>query len=303
MLLMGYNQSIASSEWIIYDEGEAVHPGSGMPYQGVRFSLPAEAVRAPLLQVAFFYSTNASFCPVRIHLMDHSRSVRLLEPITHNATQGWNYVDLSLHNISVPHNFYVILENSSCGYPMLDDQIAGGRSFKGNYLQSMTTRQKHDLLIRVEIGDQFEIPVAEEWDVSIFEKMTVKQPGVLTEKIVTDSTGKWKLYSEGSFTEDNGIYGILRQKGKKVQILLDAEDVRIHIIESLSGYLKSEITDMIVTKISFTGKESNGYLKGSVKIFARIVLADRSASGKIAIERKFTGISLKLSNTFSSAEY
>ena len=303
MLLMDCNQSIASSEWIIYDDGEAVHAGSGMVYQGVRFSLADDVVRAPLLQVAFFYSTNDSFCPVRIHITDHSRSASLLEPIVHDAIQGWNYVDLSLFNISVPHNFYVILENSSCGFPMLDDGEAGERSFKGNHLRSMTTRLSHDLLIRTEIGEPSSIPVREEWNVSIGEKITVKHSGTPTLKIVNDSAGKWKLYSEGSFKEDNMLYGLFMQKGKNIRVDMDPEDVRNYIIEIISSNLTEQIANAVVTKVSFTGKSVVGIFKGNFKIYARIVFADNKIPGKITIERKFTGSTVKSAEAVSFAEY
>ena len=285
-------QTFASGEWIYYDDGEAVHAGSGMPYQGVRFSLPGDIVRAPLLQVSFYYSTNASSCPVTVYITDHSLSSMLLEPIVHDAVHGWNHIDLSLFDISVPHNFYVIIQNGSCGFPMLDDRQAGERSFKGNHVRSMTTRLYHALMIRAEIGEPLHIPVHSEWDMAVSDKVTVKQAGFPTRTIVNQTAGNWTLFAEQSFTEENGLYGILRQKGKKIQVSLDPEDVRTYVIEIISGHLTTQIADAVVTKMSFTGKSSDGTLKGSFKIFARIVFDDNNKPGKIIIERKFTGRTL-----------
>lgn len=285
-------QTAATGEWIYYDDGEAVHAGSGMPYQGVRFSLPGDVVRAPLLQVSFYYSTNAASCPVSVYITDHSLSSILLDPIVHDAVHGWNHVDISLFDISVPHNFYVILQTGSCGFPMLDDRQAGERSFKGNHVRSMTTRLYHDLMIRAEIGEAWHIPVHSEWDMAVSNRITVKQAGSPTRRIVNQTAGKWILFTEQSFAEENGLYGILRQKGKKVQVSLDPEDVRTYIIEIISSHLTAQIADAVVTKMSFTGKSSDGTLKGSFKIFAGIVFDDSSKPGKIVIERKFTGRTL-----------
>ncbi len=294
-------QASAYSEWLVYDEGDAVYAGSGLPYQGVRFSIPGENVRAPLPQIAFYYSTNLAFCPVKIHITDHSHSTRLTNRIYYDAVNGWNYLDVSMFGISVPHNFYIILENRKCGFLMLDNNDLSERSFKGNYLKSMTTRLSHDLLIRAEIGEAWEIPVLQEWNVSVSEKLTVKQAGAATQKIVKDFGEVWTLFTESSFATNNNIYGIWKQKLKKFLISLDPEEVRAHLIETLSNDLVFEISDVIVAKISFTGKvAADGTINGVLKIFAKISFFDSDASARVTIERKFTGIPVALQESVSA---
>jgi hypothetical protein len=291
-----------ASEWLYYDEGDAVHAGSSLPYQGVRFSLSGDSVRSPLLQVAFYYSTDAAFCPVKIHITDHSHSTRLTNRIYYDAVNGWNYLDVSMLDISVPHNFYIILENSKCGSLMLDNQDLNARSFKGNYLKSMTTRLSHDLLIRAEIGEPREIAVLKEWDVFISEKITVKQSGAAAQKILKDFTETWTLFAENSFTSDNNIHGLWKQKRQAFQIALDPEEVREHLIESLADDLTDEIADVIVTRISFTGKMAlDETIKGTFRVFAKVSFFDSDASAKVTIERKFTGIPVALSEQVSAA--
>jgi hypothetical protein len=292
---------MALSEWLYYDEGDAVHAGSSLPYQGVRFSLPGDSVRAPLLQVAFFYSTNLAFCPVKIHMTDHSHFTRLADRINYDAVNGWNYLDVSMFGISVPHNFYVILENRKCGSLMMDNNELSGRSFKGNYLKSMTTQLSHDLLIRAEIGEAWEIPVLQEWNVSINEKLIIKQAGAATQKILKDFGESWTLYAENSFATNNNIYGIWKQKLKKFQISLDPEEIREHLVVSLSNDLTREIADVVVTKISFTGNiETDETIKGTLKIFAKISFFDSDASAKVTIERKFAGIPVALQESVTA---
>jgi len=284
-----------ASEWLYYDEGDAVHAGSGLPYQGVRFSLPNDNIRAPLLQVAIFYATNAEFCPVEIYITDHSHYARMADRIYYDAVNGWNYLDLSMFDISVPHNFYVILKNGKCGFPMLDNNDLSDRSFKGNYLKSMKTQLSHDLLIRAEIGEPWEISVLKQWDVFISEKITVQQRGAATQKILKDFMETWTLFTENSFTTDNNIYGLWKQKKQKFQISLDPEEVREHLIESLANDLTDEIADVIVTKISFTGKMAlDETIKGTFRVFAKISFFDSNASAKVTIERKFGGIPVEL---------
>ena len=289
------------SEWLYYDEGDAVHAGSSMPYQGVRFSLPDEIIRSPLLQVAFYYSTDAAFCPVNIYITDHSHSTILTDRMSHSAVNGWNYLDLSAFGISVPHNFFVILENRACGSLMLDNNELSVRSFKGNHLKSLITTLSHDLLIRAEIGEPWEIPVLKEWDVLISEKITIQQRGTPTQKIVKDFGETWTLYEEASFVTDNNIYGLWKQKKQKFQISLDPEEVREHLVDSLSDGLTNEISDVIVTKISFTGKViADGTIKGTLKIFAKISFFDITNSAKVTVERKFTGIPVELNEPVTS---
>ena len=286
------------SEWLYYDEGDPVHAGSSLPYQGVRFSLSGDSIRSPLLQVAFYYSTDAAFCPVKIHITDHSHSARLADPVSYDAVNGWNYLDVSMLDISVPHNFYIILENSKCGSLMLDNQDLNARSFKGNYPKSMTTRLSHDLLIRAEIGEPWEIAVLKEWDVFISEKITVKQSGAAAQKILKDFTETWTLFSENSFITDNNIYGLWKQNKQKFQISLDPEEVREHLIEGLSYELSREISDVIVTRTIFSGKvATDGAVQGTLKIFAKITFFDSDISAKATIERKFLGIIAELPET------
>lgn len=293
-------QPYASSEWLYYDEGDAVHASSGLRYQGVRFSLPGDSIRAPLLQLAFFYSTSSAFCPVKIHITDHTHSVRIADRISYDAVNGWNYVDVSIPGISVPHNFYIILENKKCGFLMMDNHDLSERSFKGNYLKSMTTRLSRDLLIRAEIGDPWEIPVMNAWDVSVSEKITIQQKGTATQKIIKDFGEAWTLYAENSFAMDSGIYGLWKQKGGKFSVSLDPEEVRGHLITGLSDDLAAEITDLIVTKISFTGKIApDGIMTGTLRIFAKVSFFAPVDSAKVTVERKFTGMPVAFSESFS----
>jgi hypothetical protein len=287
-----------ASEWLYYDEGDPVYAGSGLPYQGVRFSFSGDSVRAPLLQVAFYYSTDAAFCPVKIHITDHSHSTRLADRIFYDAVNGWNYLDVSMFGISVPHNFYVILENRKCGFLMLDNNDLSERSFKGNYLKSMTTRLSHDLLIRAEVGESAEIPVLKQWDVTISEQITVQQKGTATQKITRDFGETWTLYNEASIVMDNTMYGLWKQNKQKFQISLDPEEVREHLIDGLSNDLTREISDVIVTRTIFSGKvETNGTIRGTLKVFAKITFFDSDIPAKATIERKFLGIIAELPET------
>jgi hypothetical protein len=185
---------------------------------------------------------------------------------------------------------------------MLDNNELSVRSFKGNHLKSLITTLSHDLLIRAEIGEPWEIPVLKEWDVLISEKITIQQRGTATQKIVKDFWETWTLYEEASFVTNNNMYGLWKQKKQKFQISLDPEEVREHLIDSLSDDLTNEISDVIVTKISFTGKIiADGTIKGTLKIFAKISFFDMTNSAKVTIERKFTGIPVELNEPVTAA--
>jgi hypothetical protein len=279
------------SEWLYYDEGDPVHAGSGLPYQGVRFSLPGDGVRSPLLQVAFYFSTDTASCPVKIHITDHSHSARLADPVSYYAVNGWNYLDLTKSGIWVPHNFYVILESRTCGSLMLDDNEQNSRSFKGNHLKSLATRLSHDFLIRAEVGEPAALSVIKKWDVTGSEKTTVQQKGVATQRIIRDFGEAWTLYDDASIVTDDTLYGLWKQNKQKFQISLDPEEVREHLIEGLSYELSREISDVIVTRTIFSGKiATDGAVKGTLKIFAKITLFDSDIPAKAIIERKFVGI-------------
>lgn len=293
----------AKAEWIVYDDDVPMHAGSGMRYQGVRFTLPGVSVRAPLRQIAFFYSTTALSCPIKVHVTDHSRSTRLANIITIDAANGWNFLDISALGISVPHNFFIILENRKCGFPMLDNQEASERSFKGNHLKSMTTRLSHDLLMRAEIGEAWEIPVQQEWDVSIVEKITIRKAGEADRKIPRDVSERWTLYAENSFTAGNSIFGIWKPKKQKFQISLDFEEVREHLINNLLLDLDHDIFDARVTKVSFKGKViADGAIEGTMKIFGKIFFFGADSWAKVTVERKFTGIPVVLEGAGSGIE-
>ncbi len=284
-------EGAASPQWLLYDDGEALHPGSSLRYQGVRFSLPDEGIRTPLLQVAFFYATGNAFCPVKIHITDHTHSVHLADRISHNAVNGWNYLDLSFMGISVPHNYYIIVENKKCGFLMLDDHDVSDRSFKGNYLKSMTTRLSHDLLIRSEIGDIWDIPVRFAWNVSGSEHIILTQSGSPPQKIMREIGENWTLYTENSFVSHEKLYGTWKQKKQKFQVSLDFEEVRAHLMESLPADFGREVADVIVTKILFSGKiADDGTIKGSLKIFAKISFFDSTNLAKVRVEKQFIGI-------------
>lgn len=281
-----------ASQWLFFDDGEAVHPGSSLRYQGVRFSLPDEGIRAPLLQIALFYATGNAFCPVKIHITDHTRSVRLTDRISLDAVNGWNYLDLSLLGLSVPHNFYVILENKKCGFLMMDNQEVSSRSFKGNYLKSMTTRLTHDLLMRAKIGDIWDVPMRYEWNISWSERVILKQSGSPTQTRERELRDKvWKLYADNSFVSDGKLYGIWKQKKQKFQVSLDFEEVRAHLMESLPSDFGREVADVIVTKIVFTGKiADDGMIAGILKIFAKVSFFDTAQLAKVKVEKHFIGL-------------
>jgi len=279
-----------NAEWIAYDDGDAVHAGSGLKYQGVRFSLPDDAVRASLRQISFFYWTNGASCPVGVYLTDHSRSGRLAERLLVTVQQGWNVFDVSDLDVSVPHHFYVALENLKCGFPMLDNDERSERSFKGNHLKSMTTRLSHDLVLRVEIGDRQEIPIAREWDVYVSERVGVKRGG-LTKQIFSYTTQeRWVLYSDDSFVIPEGIFGLWKQRGNRFRVSLDPEQVREHLFGLSAQYFaEGELADVRVTKITFDGTISpEGVIGGRLIISAGLRFVDVPHFGQITIRRQFS---------------
>ncbi len=282
-----------TSEWLSYDDDFAASPSSSFKFQGVRFSLPYDVVRAQLLSVSFYYSAPES-CPVTVHVTSFDHRIELITPIDYSAGNAWNNLDLSGYNLLVPHNFYVILEIYNCGSPVIDDDESSGRSFKGRSLRSLNTHQSRNLLIRSEIGPSISIPVTKEWDVNITEKVKIKIKGQKTEIDMSDYTEKWTLFDDGSFRTDNELYGIWKQKGSKFAFLLDPEDIG----ELIADDFLEDVTSVIVPKIIFIGKEKkDGTIKGKYKAYAGVHFQDYNWDdynwvnnfATVIIQKNFTG--------------
>ncbi|MDQ7787573.1 MAG: hypothetical protein RDU01_08185 [Thermodesulfovibrionales bacterium] len=281
----------ASSEWLLYDDGTAAHESSDFPYQGVRFSLPDDVVRVPLLSIEFYYATSFEFCPVMLYIMNHDLSVPVADPIEYSAVNGWNYLDISNRGITVPHNFYIIIEKQSCGSPVLDDSFSTGRSFKGRYLESLTTPFSYNLLLRAEIGDEIIVPVYEQWSLSITNKMTLKIDGMGTQKVIDEFQGLITLYEDGSVETGEGLFGFWIQREKKFTFYLDPEDIREYITDVLINEFETEPSEVIVTKSTYTGKiKKNGAMKGALKVYTKITTNDTMASGEVILDNKFMEI-------------
>lgn len=278
----------AAPDWLYYDNGTAADPSSSFKFQGVRFSLPDDVLKTQLLTISFYYSGPAS-CPVTVHVTSFDHSTELITPIDYSAGNIWNYVDLSSYNILVPHNFYVILEGHNCGSPVLDDAESSGRSFKGKFLQSLNTLLSRNLLIRSEIGPPVSIPVTNEWNVNITEKVKIKIKGQKPETDMSNYVEKWTLFNDGSFQKDDKLYGTWKQKGLKFAVSLDPEDIG----DVIKDIFPEDVTAVVVTKISFTGTEKkDGTIKGKYKVYAGVHFHDENGNdkvGTITIEQNFTG--------------
>ena len=277
-----------TSEWLSYDDDTPTNSSSSFKFQGVRFSLPDDVVKTQLLTVSFYYS-GPEACPVTIHVTGFDHSTELITPMDYSAGNGWNDVDLSVDNLLVPHNFYVILEIYNCGSPVMDDDESFGRSFKGQFLQSLNSPLPHNLLIRSEIGPSISIPVAREWDMNITEKVKTKIKGQKPEIDISDYTEKWTLFDDGSFQTDNELYGEWKQKRSKFAFSLDPEDIGELIADNFPFY----VTSVLITNIKVTGTEKkNGTIKGKYKVYASVHFLDDNWDNSIAtviIEKNFAG--------------
>jgi len=281
----------ASAEWLFYDDGAPEHESSDLPFQGVRFSLPDTMVRAPLLSIEFYYATIYEFCPVTLSITDHDHSIPLGDPIGYSAVDGWNFLDVSQMGMTVPHNFYIVIENTGCGSPVLDSSLSMDRSFKGRHLASLTTRFSRNLVLRAEVGIPIDIPVYEEWRMAVNEKMILKGEEIGKQKIMSDHEELMILYEDGSLAMDNGLFGYWMQKGKKFRFSLDPEDLREFIADLLMNEFDSETSGVIVTKTDFTGKvKKNGLMQGTWKIFANVTLYDSDTGTKVTIKKKYLEI-------------
>jgi hypothetical protein len=275
----------ASAEWIFYDEGSAVNPGSSSKFQGVRFSLPEETVKAPLQKISFQYSCPGS-CPVTIHITGHDHKTRLLNPIDYTAGNGWNEIDVSGFALLVPHTFYVILERYGTGSLLIDNETSAGRSFKGPFLASMNTLLSHNLLVRAEIGPSVVVPVLKKFDSLVTETTKVNIQGNAPEKFVRTFSEKWTLFSDGTFMTENYLYATWKQKGRKLLFSYDSEDI-VNLLKDMP-YGKMTVS---VAKISFNGAEKKDRtIRGSYKIYAGAHFHDYNSVGKILIEGKFIAV-------------
>lgn len=272
----------ASAEWLFYDTGSAVNPSSSFAFQGVRFSLPEETVKAPLQKISFHYSCSGS-CPVTIHITSHDHKTKLMDSIDYAAGDGWNEIDMSGFALLVPHTFYVILERHETGSPVLDNETGAGRSFKGHFLASMSTPLSHNLLVRAEIGPPVMIPVLKQFDSEITEKTKVTIQGNGSETLVRLFSEKWTLFSDGSFMTENSLYGTWSQKGRKLIFSYDPEDI-VNLLKELPyGNM-----NLSVVKILFRGTEKKDRtIRGSYKIYAGAHFHDYDSVGKILIAGKF----------------
>lgn len=279
----------AAPGWIYYDSGIPAHAGSSFKYQGVRFSLSEDVLKAPLLTIYFYYSSSIGQCPVTIHITSFDHRTELVTPIEYTAINGWNEIDVSDFNIFVPHNFYIILESHGCGYPLSDDEASADRSFKGRFLGSLNTRMSYNLLIRAEAGLPVSAPTLNQWVANVTEKVKIR---IQNHPVISESnySEKWTLYTDGSFgTENNLYYGTWKQKGKNFRIFLDPEDIRKDIISMLENMFYNDIADVLVVKINFTWLEKrDGTIKGEYKAYASVYFQDNGI-GSIIIQRSFTG--------------
>jgi hypothetical protein len=277
----------ASPEWLYYDEGTPENPSSSFPFQGVRFSLPDNVIKAQLLTIRFYFSC-AGECPLTLHITRHDHKSELIPPIQYTAKDSWNDVSVAGLNITVPHNFYIILENHTAGSPVIDNETSEKRSFKGQFLESVNTHLSHNLLIRAEIGAPLDVPVVKKWSATVDEQVKYKIQKQKTIKIKNPAYAEqWTLYADGSCAFDNNLFGLWQQKGKKYAIDLDPEDINDLIAERLSD----EIEDTIVTKASFTWSEKkNGTMRGQYKFSAGTYFVDYEAVGSVFIQGKITGI-------------
>ncbi len=271
--------------WLYYDNGIAANPSSSFKFQGVRFSLPDGVVKTQLLTIRFYYFC-LDFCPVTIYITGHDHKTALTTPINYLANNSWNEIDVSGYDILVPHNFYIILKNLGSGSPDIDNKNDVGRSFKGRYLSSMNTLLSHNLLIRAELGSPISIPVLKEWNMSVREKIKVHVQGHASETNVHDYSEKWTLYTDGSFATESNLYSIWKQKGSQFIVSIDPEDM-VDIIEQM---FDGQITNVKVTKISFTWKEAkDGTIKGSYKIYSGAFFMHYNGLGSIILQGNFIG--------------
>jgi hypothetical protein len=273
------------SGWLYYDKGIAANTSAASQFQGVRFSLPDGVVESQLLTIRFYYYCSGT-CPVTIHITGHDHTTALTTPINYVANNSWNEIDVSKSNILVPHNFYIILENPGSGIPAIDNENDVGRSFKGHYLSSMYTSLSHNLLIRVELGAPVSIPRLKEWNISVTGQMKISIQGNGSETNIHEYYEKWILYTDGSFAQENYLYGIWKQKGSKFIVSLDQEDM----IDRIRNMADEHLANITVTKINFTWKENkNGTIRGSYKIYAGALFEDYNNLGMIILQGNFTG--------------
>jgi hypothetical protein len=202
------------------------------------------------------------------------------------ANNSWNEIDVSESNILVPHNFYIILENSGSGSPAIDNENDVRRSFKGRHLASMNTSLRHNLLIRAELGPPVSIPRLKEWDISVTGQMKISIQGNGSETNIHEYSEKWILYTDGSFAQENYLYGIWKQKGSTFIVSLDQKDM----IDRIKNMADKHLANIIVTKINFTWKENKeGIIRGSYKIYAGALFEDYNNLGMIILQGNFTG--------------
>lgn len=285
-MLMYVPAKEASAEWLFYDEDSAGNPSSSFEFQGVRFSLPDETVKAPLQKISFYYSCSGS-CPVTIHITGFDHKTVLMPPIDYTAGDGWNEIDVSGFALLVPHTFYVILEKQGTGSPVLDEGMNAGRSFKGHFLASMNIPLSRNLIVRAEIGPSVMIPVLKQFDVDITETTKVNIQGNRPEKFERIFSDKWTLFSDGTFMTENYLYGTWKQKGKKLIFFYDPED----IVNLLKDDMPYETMNVTVAKISFSGAEKKDRtMKGSYKIYAGAYFYEYDSVGKILIGGKFIAV-------------
>jgi hypothetical protein len=285
------NPAEGSSEWLVYDNYYPERSSPSFSYQGVRFSLSDGVVSAPLLTIRFYYSTSSLVCPVTVHITGHDYTKQLAEPITYNAVNGWNELDVSAFAISATHNFYIILESSVCGNPMLDDGTSYERSFKGRYLENLTSRCSSNLLIRAEVGEPILISEFNAFISSISEKIKVEIQGNGKQTFLNNYDETWNLYSEGSFEIDSKLYGLWDLKRSKYRFSFDPEDISEDIGGMLEDMSYGENSDIIVTKESCAGKKKkDGSMSGTCTFYIKVYFNDFEAPGSVIIEKKFKAV-------------
>jgi hypothetical protein len=118
-------------------------------------------------------------------------------------------------------------------------------------------------------------------------KVSAKGHGTKTMKGDIDDI--WTFLRNGDFATEN-IGGSWSQKGRKIIVNLNADDVTQNFEEMLSEELETDISVEAVTKMTFSGTEQkNGSIKGSFKIYMNIYSGEYDLHGKSTVSGSFKG--------------
>ena len=116
--------------------------------------------------------------------------------------------------------------------------------------------------------------------------MKISIQGNGSETNIHEYSEKWILYTDGSFAQENYLYGIWKQKGRTFIVSLDQEDM----IDRIKNMADEHLANIEVTKINFIWKENKeGIIRGSYKIYASALFEDYNNLGMIIVQGNFTG--------------